>query len=356
MYPVVKLLNHDQRFICKVCVTGQHRNMLDQVNSVFGIKPEYDLDIMTKNQTLNEVTAKVLVNLKPILRSFNPDLVLVHGDTATSFAGALAAYYEQIPVGHVEAGLRTNNILSPWPEEGNRKLTAAITNFHFAPTCSAKKNLLSEGVSEDDIFVTGNTVVDALKKSLLLIKEDKELQNYVKNQLTFLNEDRNIILVTGHRRESFGQGFENICISLAKLAQKYKDIQIVYPMHLNPKVRDPVMRHLSGIQNISLIEPLNYLPFISLMSKAKIILTDSGGIQEEAPSIGKPVLVMRDRTERPEAVEAGTVKLVGTEIKTIFNSVSNLLNDENEYLRMSKSSNPFGDGFAAKKIVEVLAK
>ncbi|MCC4797860.1 UDP-N-acetylglucosamine 2-epimerase [Enterovibrio norvegicus] len=356
MAPLVHALNTDNRFDAKICVTAQHREMLDQVLELFDIKPHYDLNLMRAGQSLNDVTTRILLELKPVLQEFKPDVVLVHGDTATTFAASLAAYYEQIPVGHVEAGLRTGNIYSPWPEEANRKLTGALTQYHFAPTETSKNNLLKENYDEKNISVTGNTVIDAL----LIIKEkignDDALQQQLSEQFPFLQEDKKLVLVTGHRRESFGGGFERICEALAFTAQKHPETQIVYPMHLNPNVREPVNRILAGISNVHLIEPQQYLPFIYLMNRSHIILTDSGGIQEEAPSLGKPVLVMRDTTERPEAVAAGTVKLVGTNVDRIVTSLTKLLQDEQAYKEMSFAHNPYGDGKACQRILDVLAK
>lgn len=356
MAPLVHALAADERFEAKCCVTAQHREMLDQVLELFEITPDYDLNLMKSGQTLNDVTARILLELKSVLQEFKPDVVLVHGDTATTFAASLAAYYEQIAVGHVEAGLRTGNIYSPWPEEGNRRLTGALTRYHFAPTQNSKENLLKENFNPDNIDVTGNTVIDAL----LLVKDkidaNQNLSIELSAQFPFLREDKKLVLVTGHRRESFGGGFERICEALALTAQKHPEVQIVYPMHLNPNVREPVNRILAGIENIYLIEPQQYLPFIYLMNRAHIILTDSGGIQEEAPSLGKPVLVMRDTTERPEAVEAGTVKLVGTDVHEITSNLSELLLDEKAYQAMSFAHNPYGDGKACQRILDVLAK
>jgi UDP-N-acetylglucosamine 2-epimerase (non-hydrolysing) len=356
MAPLVHALNEDQRFNAKICVTAQHREMLDQVLELFEITPDYDLDLMKAGQTLNEVTARILLELKPVLQEFKPDVVLVHGDTATTFAASLAAYYEQIAVGHVEAGLRTGNIYSPWPEEGNRRLTGALTEYHFAPTEISKQNLLKENFDDKAISVTGNTVIDALLMVKKKIDTDAELNAELANLFPFLDEAKKLILVTGHRRESFGGGFERICESLAITAKAHPETQILYPMHLNPNVREPVNRILAGIDNIYLIEPQQYLPFIYLMNRAHIILTDSGGIQEEAPSLGKPVLVMRDTTERPEAVDAGTVKLVGTDVNLIVSNLNTLLNDDNEYKKMSFAHNPYGDGNACLKILNELAK
>lgn len=354
MAPLVHALKNDERFEAKVCVTAQHREMLDQVLELFEIKPEYDLDLMKPGQTLNDITAKILIELKPVLHEFKPDVVLVHGDTATTFSASLAAYYEQISVGHIEAGLRTGNIYSPWPEEANRKLTAALTSYHFAPTQTSKENLIKENYQSDNICVTGNTVIDALLMIKDKIDKDEVLRSKLEKKFPFIDNSKKMILVTGHRRESFGDGFERICKALSYISNQFKDIQIVYPMHLNPNVREPVNRILGNHDNVILIEPQQYLPFIYLMSKSYIILTDSGGIQEEAPSLGKPVLVMRDTTERPEAIEAGTVKLVGTQESDIIDGLSELLLDENKYKDMSFAHNPYGDGHACRKILEIL--
>ncbi|EDM69079.1 UDP-N-acetylglucosamine 2-epimerase [Moritella sp. PE36] len=355
MAPLVHALAADERFEAKCCVTAQHREMLDQVLELFEITPDYDLNIMKAGQTLNDVTARILLELKPILQEFKPDVVLVHGDTATTFAASLAAYYEQIDVGHVEAGLRTGNIYSPWPEEGNRKLTGALTKYHFAPTETSKENLLKENFNPDNISVTGNTVIDALLMMKDKVDNDSDLNLTLSASFPFLDENKKLILVTGHRRESFGGGFERICEALAITAKAHPETQIVYPMHLNPNVREPVNRILAGIDNIFLIEPQQYLPFIYLMGRANIILTDSGGIQEEAPSLGKPVLVMRDTTERPEAVEAGTVKLVGTEVDALVSNLNELLTNDEAYKAMSYAHNPYGDGKACERILNELA-
>jgi UDP-N-acetylglucosamine 2-epimerase (non-hydrolysing) len=355
MAPLVHRLEKDSRFESKVCVTAQHREMLDQVLELFEIIPHYDLNIMKTGQTLNEVTANILLDLKLVLRDFKPDVVLVHGDTATTFAASLAAYYEKIPVGHVEAGLRTGNVYSPWPEEGNRKLTGALTKYHFAPTSTSKKNLVLENYPEVNVHITGNTVIDALLMVKNKIDNDGSLNNKLSATFPMLDAKKKLILVTGHRRESFGDGFERICEALALTANRYPDSQILYPMHLNPNVREPVHRILKNISNIHLIEPQQYLPFIYLMNKAYIILTDSGGIQEEAPSLGKPVLVMRDTTERPEAVSAGTVKLVGTNVEVITTAINDLMDNDEVYKKMSFSHNPYGDGDACGKILDILA-
>lgn len=355
MAPLVHALANDSRFEAKVCVTAQHREMLDQVLELFEIIPDYDLDLMKAGQTLNEVTARILIELKPVLQEFKPDVVLVHGDTATTFAVSLAAYYEQIAIGHVEAGLRTGNIYSPWPEEGNRKLTGALTKYHFAPTDMSKQNLLIENYCEKDIHVTGNTVIDALLIVKTKIDNNSSLNNELFAQFPMLNDNKKLILVTGHRRESFGGGFERICEALAITARRYPDAQILYPMHLNPNVREPVNRILNGVNNIHLIEPQQYLPFIYLMTRSHLILTDSGGIQEEAPSLGKPVLVMRDTTERPEAVDAGTVKLVGTDVGIMTAAINELMDNEKSYKEMSFAHNPYGDGKTCERILDVLA-
>lgn len=353
MAPLVHALATDGRFDAKVCVTGQHRQMLDQVLNLFDIQPDFDLNIMHSGQDLTGVTCGVIQGLSPILAE-KPDIVLVHGDTTTTFATTLAAYYQQIPVAHVEAGLRTGNLYSPWPEEANRKLTGALAQLHFAPTKTAQDNLLREGIPADQIAVTGNTVIDALHTVVKRLETDLALRAQAAEPTDFLAPDRKIILVTGHRRESFGDGFERICQALAKVADQYPEIDMVYPVHLNPKVREPVQRLLTNIDNIHLIEPLDYLPFVYLMGRAHLILTDSGGIQEEGPSLGKPVLVMRDTTERPEAIEAGTVKLVGTDMNRIVTEIHRLLSDVSEYRRMSQAHNPYGDGLACQRIIDKL--
>lgn len=355
MAPLVQRMRADLRFECKLCVTGQHREMLDQVLALFDIVPDFDLNIMQHGQTLSGVTSRILLGLEPVLKGFDPDVVLVHGDTATTFAASLAAYYQQIPVGHVEAGLRTGNIYSPWPEEANRKLTGALTTYHFAPTDTSKKNLLAEGYAESAVYVTGNTVIDALFWVKRKIETDTELNQRLAGFFPMLNSNRKLILVTGHRRESFGDGFERICQALLNTALQHEDCDILYPVHLNPNVQEPVNRLLKAVPNIFLVEPQQYLPFVYLMNRAHIILTDSGGIQEEAPSLGKPVLVMRETTERPEAVNAGTVKLVGTNVDLICQQLNLLLTDEAAYNRMSKAHNPYGDGQACARIADVLA-
>jgi UDP-N-acetylglucosamine 2-epimerase (non-hydrolysing) len=356
MAPLVEALSNDKRFEAKVCVTAQHREMLDQVLELFGLTPDYDLNLMKPGQSLNDITANILLKLKPVLQAFKPDVVLVHGDTATTFAASLAAYNEKIAVGHVEAGLRTGNIYSPWPEEANRRLTGVLTKYHFAPTDTSQQNLIDDNYSQDSIVVTGNTVIDALLMIKQKVDNDTELNATLASQFPYLDDSRKLILVTGHRRESFGDGFVRICEALATIARKYPDSQILYPMHLNPQVREPVNRILSEIDNIYLVEPQQYLPFVYLMTRSHIILTDSGGIQEEAPSLGKPVLVMRETTERPEAVEAGTVQLVGTDVEKIVSSVSELMDNSEAYRAMSFAHNPYGDGKACQRILNALAK
>lgn len=350
MAPVVKALAAAEQIEHRVCVTAQHREMLDQVLDLFRIVPDYDLNLMKPGQDLTDITTNVLHGLKPILADFTPDLVLVHGDTTTTLAASLAAYYQRIPVGHVEAGLRTGNILSPWPEELNRKVAAAITRLHFAPTERSRQNLLAEGVPAEHIYVTGNTVIDALQDVVARIEGDPVLAGDLAQSLP-LDPARRTILVTGHRRESFGGGFQRICGALRRIAQR-PDVDIVYPVHLNPDVKGPVEALLSDVPNVHLIEPQDYLPFVYLMHRSTLILTDSGGVQEEAPTLGKPVLVMRDTTERPEAVEAGTVLLVGTDEDLIVSSVYELLDSQVAYDAMSFAHNPYGDGLAARRIVE----
>lgn len=354
MAVLAKLLAQDEYFDAKVCVTGQHRQMLDQVLDLFELQPEFDLNIMQAGQDLSDITVRILQSLKTVFAQFRPDVVLVHGDTTTTFATALACYYHQIPVGHVEAGLRTNNLYSPWPEEGNRCLTGVLSHWHFAPTESAKQNLLRENKDPSKIWVTGNTVIDSLQQVLQKIAQDRALADGLAAKYPFLSQDKKMILVTGHRRESFGEGFERICQALATIAQQHTNVQIVYPVHLNPNVREPVNRILQGIENVYLIEPQDYLPFVYLMDKAYIILTDSGGIQEEAPSLGKPVLVMRETTERPEAVQAGTVKLVGTDKERIVQEITHLLENNAAYQIMAQAHNPYGDGKACERIIQVL--
>ncbi|WP_233008855.1 non-hydrolyzing UDP-N-acetylglucosamine 2-epimerase [Rheinheimera faecalis] len=354
MAPLVNLLKETPGIDSKVCVTGQHREMLDQVLKLFNIVPDYDLAIMKAGQDLYDVTTSILLNIKPVLRDFKPDIVLVHGDTSTTFAAALACYYEKTAVGHVEAGLRTGNIYSPWPEEANRKLTGALTKLHFAPTATSQQNLLRENVDPAGIVVTGNTVIDALHQVVAKIDGDATLTKNFEQQFPYGLNGRRLVLVTGHRRESFGDGFEQICAGLKQIAQQFPDTDVVYPVHLNPNVREPVFRLLSDTSNVHLIEPQDYLPFVYLMSRSTVVLTDSGGIQEEAPSLGKPVLVMRDTTERPEAVAAGTVKLVGTDADVIVREVSRLLTDKAYYEQMSFAHNPYGDGKACARIIEAI--
>ncbi len=356
MAPLINMLKKDARFHSSVCITAQHRTMLDQVLDLFDILPDYDLDIMSQNQTIHDVTSRILTGMMPVIEEAKPDFVLVHGDTATTFAGALAAYYGQVSVGHVEAGLRTGSLYSPWPEEANRRLTGVLANLHFVPTEIAQNNLLSEGVPPEAITITGNTVIDALISVREKIGSDDALQKQLADRFSFLSPDRRIILVTGHRRESFGDGFERICQALQNIAARHQDVDIVYPVHLNPNVQEPVRRLLADHDNVYLIDPLDYLPFVHLMGLSTIILTDSGGIQEEAPSLGKPVLVMRDTTERPEAVTAGTVRLVGTNVDAIVEGTQTLLDDAKAYATMSRSHNPYGDGRACSRIIDALAK
>ena len=366
MAPLVKCLEQrKEEFEAIVCVTGQHREMLDQVLKIFDITPDYDLNIMKAGQDLYDVTTRVLQGMRDVLKEVKPDIVLVHGDTTTSTATALAAFYQQIPVGHVEAGLRTHNIYSPWPEEMNRQITGRIATMDFAPTPLSRQNLLDEGVADAHIFVTGNTVIDALHIVVNKIKCNSELNATLSTKLAQqgydvarLADGRRLVLITGHRRENFGDGFLNICNAIKHLSEKYPEVDFVYPMHLNPNVRQPIHKifgeNLENLGNLFFIEPLEYLDFVFLMEKSTIVLTDSGGIQEEAPGLGKPVLVMRDTTERPEALEAGTVKLVGTDYNKIVDNVSLLLDDEREYEIMSRAVNPYGDGKACPRIAEAL--
>jgi UDP-N-acetylglucosamine 2-epimerase (non-hydrolysing) len=359
MAPLVKALQAcPTDFMTQVCVTAQHRQMLDQVLDLFDIQPDFDLDIMQSNQNLYDITASVLLKLKIVLDKYQPDLVLVHGDTTTTLTASLAAFYQRIPVGHVEAGLRTYNLYSPYPEELNRQVTSKITHYHFAPTAGSRQNLLQENIPAEQIVVTGNTVIDALLWVQAQIKASpqrrQQLEAILAKQINFDLESTKFILVTGHRRENFGRGFENICRALKQIAERQPEVHIIYPVHLNPNVREPVQRILMGFPNVHLIEPLDYEPFIYLMSRAYLVLTDSGGIQEEAPSLGKPVLVMRETTERPEAVEAGTVKLVGTASETIITEVLRLFEDSGAYTRMARAHNPYGDGQACARIVKTL--
>jgi UDP-N-acetylglucosamine 2-epimerase (non-hydrolysing) len=353
MAPVVRALATDETLVSQVCVTAQHRQMLDQVLHLFQIHADFDLDLMQPDQDLTDITTQVLTGLRAVLQEARPDLVLVHGDTTTTCAAALAAHYQRIPVGHVEAGLRTGDIYSPWPEEMNRRLTGRLATLHFAPTERARANLLHEGVGDDRIVVTGNTVIDALLDVVQRLRSEAELQHGIELQFPFLDPTRRLILVTGHRRENFGAGFERICQGLAALAQR-PDVQILYPVHLNPNVQEPVQRLLGNASRIHLIPPLDYLPFVALMDRADLLITDSGGIQEEAPSIGKPVLVMRETTERPEAVEAGTVRLVGTDADAIVREAAHLLDDPAAYRTMSRAHNPYGDGRAAARILAAI--
>ncbi len=355
MAPLVKALENHPDIDANVCVTAQHRHMLDQVLSLFEITPDFDLDIMQANQDLAQVTQRVLLGVGDVLKTFKPDRVLVHGDTTTSFASALAAFYLRIPVAHVEAGLRTGDIYAPFPEEMNRVLADNLCDLHFAPTQSAADNLRQANISDLGISITGNTVIDALLDVVEKIKTDKNLKTSLDAQFSFLNSDKRLVLITGHRRENFGDGFEQICLALGKLAER-DDIELLYPVHLNPNVREPVHRILGGKGRIHLIEPLDYVPFVYAMNRSHVVITDSGGIQEEAPSLGKPVLVMRDVTERPEAVRAGTVRLVGTDAQKIITETQMLLDDKNHYNSMSKAHNPYGDGTACQRILEELVK
>lgn len=348
--PVVNYLKNVSDIQSYVCVTAQHRQMLDQVLNLFEIQPDFDLNIMQDQQDLTDVSCAILQGLRGVLKDLKPDRILVHGDTTTTLGSSLAAYYQQIPVGHIEAGLRTHNIHSPWPEEINRQLTSCIADLHFAPTEQAKQNLIKENVSSESIIVTGNTVIDALLSAVNKIETGTALNQHLAQKFSFLNSSKKLILVTGHRRESFGGGFERICQALAKLAER-DDIQIVYPVHLNPNVQQPVKKLLSDFNNIFLVGPLDYLPFVYLMTQSYLILTDSGGIQEEAPSLGKPVLVMRETTERPEAVAAGTVELVGTDVNRIMVAASSLLDDKLHYQKMTHIHNPYGDGLASQRIL-----
>lgn len=364
MAPLVKTFQkYPDDFCTVVCVTGQHREMLDQVLNIFEIHPDYDLNIMQKGQDLYDVTVKVLIGMRDVLNEAKPDIVFVHGDTTTSTAAALAAFYMQIPVGHIEAGLRTHNMYSPWPEEMNRQITGRIATYNFSPTSLSKENLIRENVKDTSILVTGNTVIDALHIVIDRIKNDNELRAHIKEKLLFagyelrrLDKGKKLILITGHRRENFGDGFLNICNAIKYLAIKYKDVDFVYPMHLNPNVRNSIHKVFGDnslkIDNMFFIEPLEYLEFVLLMSKSFVVLTDSGGIQEEAPGLGKPVIVMRDTTERPEALDAGTVKLVGTDYNKIVKEISNLIDSDVEYVKMSHAVNPYGDGMACERIVE----
>ena len=353
MAPVVKALAANPVFEAKVCVTAQHRQMLDQVLDLFGIQPEFDLNLMKPGQDLSDITSNVLLGMREVYKQWLPDIILVHGDTTTTLGASLSAYYARVKVGHVEAGLRTFNKYAPWPEEMNRRITGAVADVHFAPTTKARQNLLGEGVADGSIHVTGNTVIDALLDVVQRIRNVAALRSQFEERFGFLDPTKRLILVTGHRRENFGAGFEAICHALAALARR-GDVQVVYPVHLNPNVQEPVKRILAGVPNVTLLEPLDYLPFVYLMDRSSLIITDSGGVQEEAPSLGKPVLVMRDTTERPEAVDAGTVKLVGTHQATIVAEANRLLDDANAYNAMAMAHNPYGDGLAAGRILKAL--
>lgn len=357
MAPLVKACQAEAGLETEVCVTAQHREMLDQVLNIFDITPDYDLDIMRQGQDLYDITSRVLVAMRDVLTESRPDVVLVHGDTTTTLAASLAAFYQKVKVGHIEAGLRTGDIYSPWPEEANRQLTSQITTYHFAPTQTSKENLLKENIDGSNIIITGNTVIDALFLALDRINKDQVLETKIVNTLKAqypFDTNKRLILVTGHRRENFGQGFINICQSLKELAQNNPEVQVIYPVHLNPNVQKPVHEILESVDNVYLIDPLQYEPFIYLMEKSYFIITDSGGVQEEAPSLGKPVLVMRDTTERPEALEAGTVKLVGTDPEQIIVEAQRLLDDKDAYESMSKAHNPYGDGKASQRIIDFL--
>lgn len=355
MAPIILALKADKNFDVKVCITAQHRAMLDSVLAIFGIIPDYDLNIMTHDQTLTHITTTILTQLAPIYQTYKPDWVLVQGDTTTTFAATLAAFYQKIPVGHLEAGLRSHNIYSPWPEEGNRKLTSMLAQLHFAPTLIAKNNLLKESIAEDTIIITGNTVIDALLLAREKIQNTFELKKLFDEKFSFLHKNKKLVLVTGHRRENFGDGFQAICTALQQLALAKQDsIEIIFPVHLNPNVQGPVYKMLAHLHNIHLVEPQDYLPFIYLLDRCYLVLTDSGGIQEEAPSLGKPVLVMREETERPEGVLAGTAQLVGADAEKIFIAVSNLLENDNLYNTMRQAHNPYGDGTAAQRTLAAL--
>jgi UDP-N-acetylglucosamine 2-epimerase (non-hydrolysing) len=353
--PLITKLRSHPNYEVQVCVTAQHREMLDQVLQLFDITPDIDLNIMQAGQDLTDITCRVIESMRGVLRQYKPDWVIVQGDTTTTFAGGLAAFYEKIPVAHVEAGLRTGNIMSPWPEEMNRRLTSVLAKVHFPPTEGSRQYLLKESYPDEQIYVTGNTVIDALLEVVNRIRNNKEIRNEFNDKFSFLDSSRRLVLVTGHRRESFGDGFENICHALNNLS-KFDDIEIVYPVHLNPNVREPVNRIIKSNERIHLIEPQDYLPFVYLMDRAHLIITDSGGVQEEAPSLGKPVLVLREVTERPEAVEAGTVKLVGTDPEKILAEADKLLHNDEAYAEMARAHNPYGDGTACEQIAEILLK
>lgn len=354
MAPLIKLLQQEAQIDARLCVTGQHKEMLDQVLQVFQLQPDFDLAVMRPKQSLTDITCRILQGMNQVFQQFKPDLVLVHGDTTTTLAASLAAYYQGIKVGHVEAGLRTGNLFSPWPEEGNRKVTTHLAQWHFAPTTHARNNLLAEQIPAENIAVTGNTVIDALLWVRDKIVADSQLQAELAAEYPYIDSHKKVVLVTGHRRESFGGGFERICTALAALAQRHPEVQIIYPVHLNPNVREPVERLLQHINNIHLIQPKHYLSFVWLMNRSYLVLTDSGGIQEEAPSLGKPVLVMRDTTERPEAVDVGSVKLVGTDVDQILTQASHLLTDQQAWREMSLVQNPYGNGDACRQIVDFI--
>lgn len=356
MAPLVKRMQAHESIACVVCVTAQHRQMLDQVLDLFRIAPEHDLNIMRPGQTLPQITSSVLLSVGKVCEHERPDMVLVHGDTTTTLAASLAAYYQRIPVGHVEAGLRTGNLYSPWPEEANRRLTGALANLHFAPTEAARQNLLAENVDASRIVVTGNTVIDALLHVKHMLEREPARLHGSLGRLPFMDAGRRVVLITGHRRENFGDGFERICRGIGELSRHFPEVDFVYPVHLNPNVQEPVHRLLGGRANVYLIEPLDYLPFVGLMMRSHLIVTDSGGIQEEAPSLGKPVLVMRDTTERPEAVAAGTVRLVGADTGRIVAGVTALLRDDDLYRQMSRAHNPYGDGHACERIVDAIVQ
>lgn len=353
MAPVVKALAADSSFDAKVCVTAQHRQMLDQVLDIFDIRPDFDLDLMKPGQDLSDITSNVLLSMREVYKQWLPDIILVHGDTTTTLAASLSAYYAKVKVGHVEAGLRTHNKYSPWPEEMNRRVAGAVTDLHFAPTEMAHANLLREGIAPETIHITGNTVIDALLDVVDRVRADATLKARFEVQFDFLLPEKRLVLVTGHRRENFGAGFESICTALRDIASR-GDVQVVYPVHLNPNVQEPVRRILSGVNDVHLIAPQDYLPFVYLMDRSSLLITDSGGVQEEAPSLGKPVLVMRDTTERPEAVDAGTVKLVGTDHTAIVREANRLLDDPAAYEAMARAHNPYGDGQAARRICDIL--
>ncbi|MCB8747861.1 UDP-N-acetylglucosamine 2-epimerase (non-hydrolyzing) [Rhodoferax sp. U2-2l] len=353
MAPVFKALQADPTFDAKLCVTAQHREMLDQVLDLFQLEPDFDLNLMKPGQDLSDITSNVLLGMRDVYKQWQPDIILVHGDTTTTLGASLSAYYAKIKVGHVEAGLRTGHKYAPWPEEMNRRITGAITDIHFAPTEKAQANLLREGIAPDTIHVTGNTVIDALLDVVERVRNDQQLRTQFSNRFSFIDPTKRMILVTGHRRENFGDGFESICQALATIARR-GDVQVVYPVHLNPNVQEPVRRILANEPGVTLLEPQDYLPFVYLMDRSTLLITDSGGVQEEAPSLGKPVLVMRDTTERPEAIDAGTVKLVGTDRARIISETNQLLDDADAFQAMTRAHNPYGDGKAASRIAAIL--